>query len=322
MGYTHFDGISVGANGLSVGVRGSEVPIIDRYGNLTRVFNNDGVVYYVDVNAGSNSNDGLSWEKAFKTLAAAITASNATIVASPHGTGRGWAARNTIYYKGDNNEAAAETLITLANKCDIIGVGSYDHRPTPMMIGNHVIGAGAYMGCRFINMGFLSPAAGGVIFTVPATTSGLAFISCHFDGRSTVAATKAILATGVEQFTIEGCRFFGKFSTTTIDIGTGATRALLIKDNIIESGAIGITVHASMTCVDSIAVIANNIFNVTTLVIDENSDKVAIVGNRGSTAANSGATTIDYNAALASDNQFTSANGVLACPATNFGAQS
>ena len=269
-----------------------------------------GDTFYVDVNAGVDTNDGLSWLTPLKTLAAAIVLSNASIAAGASG----WAARNRIYYKGDNNEAAAETLITLANKCDIVGVGSYDHRPTPMMIGNHVIGAGAYMGCRFINMGFLSPAAGGVIFTVPTTTSGLAFIGCHFDGRSTTPATKAIVATAVEQLTIEGCRFFGKFSTTTIDIGTGSSRALLIRNNLIESGAIGITVHASATCADAIGQIIGNTFNVVTLVIDENSDKMAIIDNKGTTlAADSKLTSvIDFNAALSCNNLFTCGTGVTA----------
>ena len=171
-------------------------------------------------------------------------------------------------------------------------------------------------------MGFLSPAAGGAIFTVPTTTSGLAFIGCHFDGRSSTAATIAISATAVEQLTIQDCRFFGKFSTATINIGAGASRALLIKDNIIESGAIGIAVDSSATCADAIGIIANNIIKAVTLCIDENSDKFAVVGNRGCTAANSGATTMDYSAVLGSDNQFTSGNGTLAYPATNFGAQS
>lgn len=269
-----------------------------------------GDTFYVDVNAGVDTNDGLSWLTPLKTLAAAIVLSNASIASGASG----WAARNRIYYKGDNNEAAAETLITLANKCDIVGVGSYDHRPTPMMIGNHVIGAGAYMGCRFINMGFLSPAAGGVIFTVPTTTSGLAFINCHFDGRSSTPATKAIVATAVEQLLIEGCRFFGKFSTTAIDIGTGSSRALLIRNNLIESGAIGITVHASATCADAIGQIIGNTFNVVTLVIDENSGKMAIIDNKGTTlAANSKLTSvIDYNAALSCNNLFTCATGETA----------
>jgi len=202
--YTHNTGFSAKSLGFAVGARGSEVPIIDKYGNWLNMTNQDGINYYVDVNAGIDTNDGLSWGTAFKTYAKAVTASNATIVASTKGTGRGWAARNTIFYKGDNKEADAETIITLPNKCDVIGVGSYDHRPMPMMIGNHVIGAGAYMGTRFFNMGFMSPAAGGAIFTVPTTTSGLAFYGCHFDGRSTVAATYAIVATAVEQFSVVG----------------------------------------------------------------------------------------------------------------------
>jgi hypothetical protein len=315
MGYTHNSGYSAIDSGFAVGPKNHEVPVIDRYGNLINIPNNDGIVYYVDVNAGSNGNNGLSWGTAFKTLAAAITASNATIVASPNGTGRGWAARNTIYYKGDNNEDDAETLITLPNKCDVIGVGSYDHKPYPQLIGNHVIGAGAYMGCRFINMGFLSPAAGGVIFTVPTTTSGLSFIGCHFDGRSTVAATKAILATAVEQLTIEGCRFIGKYSTTTIDIGTGSSRGLLIRKNLIESGAIGITTHASMTCADAVAMILDNVFNVVTLVIDENSAKAVVGGNRGVTEADGTVVlTMDYNDNMAYDNIFAHSAGVSQYP--------
>ena len=271
-----------------------------------------GVSYFVDVNFGSDSNVGDTWDRALKTLARAIVLSNANIAAGA----KGWAARNTIYYKGDNNEAAAETLITLPNKCDVIGCGSYDHRPMPMLIGNHVIGAGAYMGTRFINMGFMSPAAGGVIMTVPTTTSGLAFIGCHFDGRSSTAATKAILATAVEQLTIKDCRFFGKYSTTTIDIGTGSSRLLLIEGNKIESGAIGITIHTSMTCADAVAMILNNTFSVVTIIIDDNSDKCVIGGNRGTTsAAQTLALIIDYNDALAYDNIFCSATETSIYPA-------
>jgi hypothetical protein len=292
------------------------ITLFDQYGNLQTTENNDGLTYYVDANAGVNTNNGLSWDTSFKTLAAAITASNATIVASTKGTGRGWAARNTIYYKGDNAEAAAETLITLPNKCDVIGVGSYDHRPYPVLIGNHVIGAGAYMGTRFINMGFQSPAAGGVIFTVPATTSGLAFLGCHFDGRGSTPATKAILATGVEQFSVIGCDFIGKYSTTTIDLGTGATRNLRIIGNQIESGAIGITVHASLTCADAIGIISDNTFAVVTLVVDDNSSKLLITRNRGYTAAAKEiATVLDCNELYCSDNVFGNATGIGIYPA-------
>lgn len=316
MGYTHFGGLSTTRSGYAVKIGDVDVPVIDKNGNLARMFNSDGVVYYVDVNAGVDTNDGLSWDAAFKTLAVAITASNATIAASPYGTGRGWAARNTIFYKGDNKEAAAETLITLPSKCDVIGVGSYDHRPMPFMIGNHVIGAGAYMGTRFFNMGFMSPAAGGVIFTVPTTTSGLAFYGCHFDGRSTTPATKAIMATAVEQFTIQGCRFYGKYSTTTIDLGAGSTRALLITDNYIESGAIGVTAHASLTCADAIGFIDRNTFAVVTLCIDDNSSKLSCNDNRGFTAAAKEiATVMDCNEITCANNIFGNATGTGIYPA-------
>ena len=38
-----------------------------------------GNVYFVEGNTGADDNDGLSWDNAFKTIAVAITASNAYI---------------------------------------------------------------------------------------------------------------------------------------------------------------------------------------------------------------------------------------------------
>ena len=273
-----------------------------------------GDTFYVDVNAGKTTNDGLSWETPLKSLMPAIVLSNASIAAGASG----WAARNRIYYKGDNNEASKETLITLANKCDIIGVGSYDHKPYPEMIGNHVIGAGAYMGCRFINMGFRSLAAGGAIFTVPTTTSGLAFIGCNFDGRSTVAATYGLVATAVEQLTVEGCRFVGKFSVAAISIGAGEGRMLMIRDNYIDSGAIGILVNASYVTTDCAAYIANNVFDVTTIIVNDLSGKVTIVNNTGRTAAaKEVATAFVCGTGMGANNTFGNATGWGVYPAVS-----
>jgi hypothetical protein len=268
-----------------------------------------GTVYYVDGNAGDDGNDGLSWATAFKTLAVAMAASHANIAADS----TGWASRNRIYIKGDS---FVEDLTKLAQKTDVIGVGSCDHHDMPRIIGNHVIDTTSYMGCRFFNVAFKPAATGGVVMNLPTQQSGIGFYGCLFDGRSTVAATKAILATAIEQLTIQGCRFIGKYSTTTIEIGAGSSRALLIKDNIIESGAIGITVNAGLTCADADAMILNNVFDVVTLVVDENSDKVLIGGNRGKTAADgTEAATIDYNAALAWDNIITHSAGTSIYPA-------
>jgi len=274
-----------------------------------------GTSYFVDGNAGADGNDGASWGTAFKTLAKALAVSHANIAADA----TGWASRNRIYIKGDSLE---EDLTALAQKTDIIGVGSCDHHPQARIIGNHSIGTTSYMGCRFINVAFKAKAAGGVVMTLPTEQSGISFLGCFFDGRSATPATKAIAATAVEQLTIQGCRFVGKYSTATIDIGAGSSRALLIADNFIESAAVGILVNSGLTCADAVALITNNVINAGTLVIDENSDKVAIIGNRGTTAANKGATTIDCSDALAADNIFTSTDGTQSYPACNFGAQS
>jgi len=265
-----------------------------------------GTTYYVDANAGADTNDGLSWEYAFKTLTVAMAASHADIAAGASG----WANRNRIFYKGDNAEAAAETLTTLAQKTDIIGVGSYDHHPFPILIGNHVIGAGAYMGCRFINIGFRSPAAGGVIMNVPTTTSGLEFLDCPIMGDSATPATKGIVATAVEMLKIKGCRFIGAFSTDAIELGTGATNGLLIEDNIVQSGAAGIVANAGLTCVARDAIIRNNTFDVATITVNDASGKILIHGNRGRSAGNGKlASTLVFGTGMAVDNQFSHAAG-------------
>lgn len=269
-----------------------------------------GVVYFVDANAGVDTNDGLSWETCFKTLTVAMAASHANIAASSSG----WANRNKIYYKGDNNEASKETLTTLAQKTDIIGVGSYDHNPFPILIGNHVI-VGSFMGCRFINMGFQSLAAGGVIMTVPTTVSGMEFIGCSFYGSTAVVATKAILATAVEMLKISGCRFIGRYSTATIDIGAGESNGMLIENNLIESAAIGIKVSSTMTATIRFAMIKNNIFDVGTLCItDGGGNKVRVVNNSGVTLAADSklASVFVASAALSCNNLFTCGTGVTA----------
>ena len=262
--------------------------------------------FYVDVNYGSDSNDGSSWDTAFKTLTKAMAVSHTDIAADASG----WANRNRIFYKGDNNEASAETLITLAQKTDIIGVGSYDGNPFPILIGNHVI-AGAFMGTRFYNMGFQSPAAGGVLMTLVTAQSSIAFHGCTFIGSSATAGTIGLLATAVGRLTVKGCRFQGKFSTAAIQIGAGESNALLIEDNHIESGAKGIEISATMTCSLERAFVKNNFFDVVTFILNDNAGaKVSVCGNRGRTASNGSLDeTFVCTAALSNDNIFTCSAG-------------
>ena len=279
---------------------------------LNQELTGQGESFYVDVNAGSDSSDGKSWGRPFKTLTVAIAASNANIASGA----KGWAARNRIYFKGDNNEAHKETLTTLPSKCDVIGVGSYDHKPYPVLIGNHVIGAGAYMGTRFINVGFRKLAAGGAIFTVPTTTSGLKFIGCVFDGSDTIVATYGLVATAVEQLEIVDCKFIGAFSTAAISIGTGESNGLLIKGNFIQSGATGVLINAGMTCTVRGSYIVENVFNVVTLTVDDAAGKTVIGDNRGRTAAAKEiATVLVAGTGMAYNNFFGNATGWGVYPA-------
>ena len=216
-----------------------EFGVYNKDGAIYAPYDEDGIInpviagedFYVNVNAGVDTNSGKSKVTALKTLAAAIVLSNASIAANAYG----WAARNRIFFEGDNNEEHKETLITLPNKCDIIGVGSYDHRDYPIMIGNHVVGAAVYMGTRFIHMGFKSLAAGGALFTVPSTTVGLQFIDCYFDANTTVVGTIGLSATAVDFLKVIGCKFFGAFSTAAIVIGAGEGRGTMIIGNTIEA---------------------------------------------------------------------------------------
>lgn len=246
----------------------------DNFGLLNNV--NSGQVYFVDGNAGLDTNGGTSWSDAFKSLTYAMAISHANIAASSSG----WAARNKIYVKMDQTaDDDGEDFITLAQKTDIIGVGSVDHLQGARIIGNHVIGAGAYMGCRFINMIFKCPAAGGDIFTVPTTTSGLSFEDCTFDATSTAAAGGAIIATAVESLTIKNCLFMGQFADAVIEIGAGASNSLLIENNIIEGAEVGIEFNASATCAARAGRVLSNTINTTKECVKDASGKFYVHNN-------------------------------------------
>lgn len=246
----------------------------DNFGLLNNV--NSGQVYFVDGNAGLDTYGGTSWDDAFKSLAYAMAVSHANIAASSSG----WAARNKIYVKMDQTaDDDGEDLIILAQKTDIIGVGSVDHLQGARIIGNHVIGAAAYMGCRFINMIFKCPAAGGDIFTIPTTTSGLTFEGCTFDATSTAAAGGAIIATAVDSLTIKDCLFMGPFADSVIEIGAGESNSLLIENNVIEGADIGIEINASATCAARAGRVLSNTINTTKECIKDASGKFYVHNN-------------------------------------------
>jgi hypothetical protein len=228
-------------------------------------------VYFVDGNAGSNTNDGQTWKTAFATLTYALATSHADIASGS----LGWAARNVIFVRGDT---LTEDLTKLADKTDVIGVGSYDARPGPGLVGNHAI-VGAYIGCRFINMFFRSPAGGGDIFTIPTDCGGLAFLGCDFDGASSTKATGAIITTTLERLTVKGCTFVGAFSDAVIELGGTEHNSLMISDNVIQGANVGIDVKSTVTTSIRSGFILRNVISSTLEGILDSSSKIYVHNN-------------------------------------------
>jgi len=268
---------------------------------------NRGEVYFVENNAGSDGNDGLSWDKAKKTLAAAITVSNANIAAGSSG----WAARNTIFVKGD---AVCEDLTVFPAKCDVIGAGSCDAINKTRIIGQHSeTGDGVIQSTGWYNIEFRNDSAA-AIFTV-TTYSGLYFGDCIFTADAD--SVNAILTAGsCDNFTIENCWFRNDedgndpFATAAISL-VGPVYNVLIKNNFIQ-GDIGINID---NAVAYNVWIDNNTIVATTIIVDDESQLAVITNNcLISAAANTANDQMDYNVALAAGNVCTGGNSTNTCP--------
>lgn len=236
--------------------------------------------YYVDGNRVT-SGSGLSWDTAFKTLAEAITASNASIALSAN---RWWARRNRIFVLGD--QEIDEDLTILPEKCDVIGVGS-DLYPMPRIIGNHTIAAtrptaGKGTACRFIHCAFQDEDGTSDVFAIPAGCHGLQFLGCTFMAKGAGSAGKALEITDCPHIRIKDCEFnvgagaMANIFATAISI-EGTTIYDFVIENCRITATIGIAV-ANGTAMGSL--IRNNVIRATGLTIDENSDDVQIVDNR------------------------------------------
>jgi len=286
------------------------VPSSRYYEDIAAGVGSIGVTFYVDGNAGNDANDGLSWEYAFKTLSVALAASHANIAAGA----TGWASRNRIFVKAD---AITEDLTKLAQKTDVIGVGSMDWRSKALIIGTHVIPATtSYMGCRFFNMEFKAPAAGGDLFTMESQ-HGIEFIGCDFLATSTTAATGAILATACVDLAIKACRFMGAYSDAVLEVLAGQADGLVLLDNFVQGANTGIEVSGSATfAAGRYGLIKGNVFATTGACIVDSSSKVYVIKNGLFTAAAKGsamAGAITCGLALAQDNRITTsdANNVV-----------
>lgn len=269
-----------------------------------------GTTYYVDCNAGLDTNDGLSWESAFKKLSVALAASHANIAAGA----TGWASRNRIFFKGDQTATAeGENLTKFAQKTDVIGVGSTDMRSMAQLIGNHVVtNAVSYMGCRFFNISFKGPVlVGGDVMTITGQ-HGIEFVGCEIDGASTTPATGGIIATACSRLKIKGIVARGAFSDAVIEIGAGQADDLVIEDNFIQGANMGIDIAAGATyATGKLGLIKDNVLITTLACINDASSKNYVIGNRGFTAAAKGvamAGAVVCNLAMAQDNRFSTAD--------------
>lgn len=261
-----------------------------------------GTVYYVDGNKSTAGSGTGGWNNAFNTLSAALTASHANIAVSSR---RAWATRNTIYVIGDMID---EDITALAQKTDIIGLGSNDFAPKAGISGNWAIPATTnYQGCRFFNMDFSDSAAGGVLFAIDGQ-AGIEFYGCTFDSAAT--DTIGLSITSSNWIKVIGCEFgpvsgAGRgFSTAAIQVvSDDPVYQTRIVGNYI-SGAVGIDWNE--TTVNNI-LIDNNVFNVTTMFIDTDDLAGVIISNNvGITAAaEADNTSYDIDLAWAIQNHFT-----------------
>jgi hypothetical protein len=238
-----------------------------------------GDIWYVDGNAATTGGDGKSWASPMQSLITAMAASHADIARSAD---RQWAARNTIYVKGDE---IVEDYTALAQKTDIIGVGSNSGYGKAGITGTWIIpSTTAYMGCHFYNIMF-NDAGATPIWDIDGQ-GGIEFHNCLFD--ASVASTGGILASECNWLVIDNCEFSAvsqsvEFDTYAIKIedDTNAIYGVRIMNNIIETAGIGIDWDEASAY--NCWVIDNCIY-ATGLVIDDDGDNTRYVGNKLITA--------------------------------------
>ena len=262
-------------------------------------------VFYVDGNVVSSGN-GLSWLSAFKTLTEGLVAAHSYMSTSGN---RAWAQRATVYCCGDSLD---EDLVILAEKSDIIGVGTTNGFDRCQLIGNHVPVTTNCWATRWYNMRFTNQTAAN-IWTLTSVSGGIKFLGCTFAAPST-AAPSAVAATAVGVMEINGCDWAGApemFSTSGVELATGAAAGTIIRNNLI-SAATGVRVAAGTTVSSAGSIyIDNNVFHTSLKMIQDASNLARVTRNRGTTAISEAdpGHMWDGNAAYWCDNIITGSGG-------------
>lgn len=274
-----------------------------------------GDVWFVDGNRTVDTGDGKSWATAFKMLSTALAASHADIAVSAD---RQWASRNVIYVMAD---AITEDLTKLAQKTDVVGVGSYNQYKKAGIIGDHIIEAATsahYMGCRIYNLQFRGD-GGGILFDIPINQNGIEFINCDFQQNG--GETIGLRLGGCHDTKVTGCTFRPNtsgvgFSTAAIQIleGAGTLTNVNITNNQIWTAGIGIN-WLETTTIN--CWITNNYIRSAGMGIDSNDEAgLMVFDNRILTPSLAAAdnTSNDFNILYAGNNMVTGSGSTLYIP--------
>jgi len=209
----------------------------DRWSNSSLLFNRQetlinpnfafGNVYWVDKVTGSNSNNGLSPDAAFLTIANAISVSNAEV---------GSYNVNTIYV---NASTYTEDLTEEPVNVNIIGIGAKTR-----LQGNHIFdtGGNSAQNAHWYNMQFRSSDSA-VLFVITSNYYVPGWHGCTFEGSG--SCTGAIKIALAQDMMIENCRFLGSpVFTTAIEI-TGHHYRSIIRNNYIAATTNGILIKSA-----------------------------------------------------------------------------
>jgi len=284
--------------------------ILNSFGEITAgssLMPYSGRSYYVDKWNGDDGRTGLSWEQAFATVQAAITASNARIDWSYYPK-----SINTIYIAPG---VYAEAL-TPPYDCRMIGLGIPGTDQCTEIHPAESAGSaitGTALGLHLYNLRFECEDVLPVLdFGIVGSTI---IEDCEIMNGSTYQATHGISTETASHMTVKGCTFGSGSTNLTHGIYCAGGANKYFHHCTVENNQFhtGIGIYIASNCTGTQSVIRGNVFNVTTLGIDDDSDDVAIIDNRIISAAVL-ASSYDINVAKAAGNVVTGSDNTLDVP--------
>jgi len=191
-------------------------------------------VYWVDADSGSDSDNGLSPEHAFASMAVAIAANNTAF-------GLDGDTQRTMYV---HSKTYTQNLSAFPKNCTVIGIGG-----KVRIQGYH--STGAAQNSRWHNIQFRSNQTSVPIISVAGGSHGIEFHECTFDSQATISEC-LLFAGSCSDVVIEKCRIgYESAVANSPDFairfsGLQAQRSKVV-DNQIYTTGIGIQIDAAMS---------------------------------------------------------------------------